>query len=136
MTNYEMDEIERQRDREKLAESIRDKRHKEQKNIYHDYQKLRMDKKNDRFDLEESIMEIWHTEDDLDTVLYNIIDSPRGPLTQDEVVNLISGVKDIHNARMRKLWDVFENFVHTEYTYRINSENIPHDAVTPTPPLD
>ena len=113
MTNYDMDEIERQRDREKLAESIRNnKKSEEQKKIYQDYQKLRMNKKNDRFDLEEGIHSIWQTEDDLDTVLYSIMDATDGPPTTDEIVNMIMGIKELHGARMQRLWDTFENFIH------------------------
>ena len=156
MTNYDMDEIERQRDREKLAESIRGKKSDEQKNIYQDYKKLRMNKKNDRFDLEESIQSVWQTEEDLDTILYSIMDATDGPPSQDEIVNMLMGIKELHGARMQKLWDVFEDFVHNEhdtfwrhqtgnseientrvhdYVGGGNSENIPHDAVSPEPKM-
>jgi len=115
MTNYDMDEIERQRDREKLAESIRGKKSDEQKKIYQDYMKLRADKKNDRFDLEEAIQSIWQTEDDLETVLYSIMDAPDGPPSEDEIVNMILGIKELHGARMQRLWDIFEDFVHDQH---------------------
>ena len=138
MTNYDMDEIERQRDREKLAESIRGKKSEEQKNIYQDYKKLRMNKKNDRFDLEEGIMNIWQTEDDLETILYSIMDATDGPPSEDEIVNMITGVKELHGARMQRLWDTFENFVHNEHDtmwrdIKENQSHIPHDAVSPEP---
>ena len=110
-----MDEIERQRDREKLAESIRGKKSDEQKKIYQDYMKLRADKKNDRFDLEEAIQSIWQTEDDLETVLYSIMDAPDGPPSEDEIVNMILGIKELHGARMQRLWDIFEDFVHGQH---------------------
>jgi hypothetical protein len=134
-----MDEIERQRDREKLAESIRNnKKSEEQKNIYQDYKKLRMNKKNDRFDLEEGIMNIWQTEDDLDTVLYSIMDATDGPPSEDEIVNMIAGIKELHGARMQRLWDTFENFVHSEHDtlwkdIKENQSHIPHDAISPEP---
>ena len=116
MTNYDMDEIERQRDREKLAESIRGKKSDEQKKIYQDYKKLREDKKNDRFDLEEAIQSIWQTEDDLDTVLYAIMDAHTDePPSNDEIVNMILGIKELHGARMQRLWDIFEDFVHSQH---------------------
>ena len=115
MTNYDMDEIERQRDREKLAESIRGKKSDEQKKIYQDYKKLRVDKKNDRFDLEEAIQSIWQTEDDLETVLYSIMDATDGPPSEDEIVNMILGIKELHGARMQRLWDIFEDFVHSQH---------------------
>ncbi len=145
MTNYDMDEIERQRDREKLAESIRGKKSDEQKKIYQDYMKLRADKKNDRFDLEEAIQSIWQTEDDLETVLYSIMDAPDGPPSEDEIVNMILGIKELHGARMQRLWDIFEDFVHSQHDtlwrdikdhQKINDEekyDYPHDAVSPKP---
>jgi len=30
----------------------------------------------DRFDLEEEIQKVWNTEEDLDTILYRIMDAP------------------------------------------------------------
>ena len=101
MTNYDVDEIERQRDREKLAESIRNNKKSNEEH-----------KKNDRFDLERGIMSIWQTEDDLETVLYSIMDATDGPPSEDEIVNMILGIKELHGARMQRLWDTFENFVH------------------------
>jgi len=144
MTNYDMDEIERQRDREKLAESIRGKKSDEQKKIYQDYMKLREDKKNDRFDLEEAIQSIWQTEDDLETVLYSIMDATDGPPSEDEIVNMILGIKELHGARMQRLWDIFEDFVHGQHdtlwrdikNQKIHDEekyDYPHDAVSPQP---
>ena len=144
MTNYDMDEIERQRDREKLAESIRGKKSDEQKRIYQDYMKLREDKKNDRFDLEEAIQSIWQTEDDLETVLYSIMDATDGPPSEDEIVNMILGIKELHGARMQRLWDIFEDFVHGQHdtlwrdikNQKIHDEekyDYPHDAVSPQP---
>ena len=145
MTNYDMDEIERQRDREKLAESIRGKKSDEQKRIYQDYMKLRADKKNDRFDLEEAIQSIWQTEDDLETVLYSIMDATDGPPSEDEIVNMILGIKELHGARMQRLWDIFENFVHSQHdtlwrdikeNQKIHDEekyDYPSDAISPQP---
>ena len=145
MTNYDMDEIERQRDREKLAESIRGKKSDEQKKIYQDYKKLRVDKKNDRFDLEEAIQSIWQTEDDLETVLYSIMDATDGPPSEDEIVNMILGIKELHGARMQRLWDIFEDFVHGQHdtlwrdikeNQKIHDEekyDYPSDAVSPQP---
>ncbi|SVE57541.1 uncharacterized protein METZ01_LOCUS510395, partial [marine metagenome] len=98
MTNYDMDELRRQG---KIPEELKegeyrkhqekfDKKSEEQKRIYQDYKKLREDKKNDRFDLEEAIQSIWQTEDDLDTVLYAIMDAHTDePPSNDEIVNML-----------------------------------------------
>ena len=141
MTNYDMDELRRQG---KIPEEL-EKKSDEQKRIYQDYMKLREDKKNDRFDLEEAIQSIWQTEDDLETVLYSIMDATDGPPSEDEIVNMILGIKELHGARMQRLWDIFENFVHSQHdtlwrdikeNQKIHDEekyDYPHDAVSPQP---
>ena len=65
----------------------------------------------DRFDLEEEIHKVWATEEDLDTILYRIIDAPEEHPTEDELTNMLLGLKEIHNSRCIKLWDVFETMV-------------------------
>ena len=124
MTNYDMDELRRQG---KIPEELKegeyrkhqekfDKKSDEQKRIFQDYKKLKEDKKNDRFDLEEAIHSIWQTEDDLDTVLYAIMDAHTDePPSNDEIVNMILGIKELHGARMQRLWDIFEDFVHNQH---------------------
>ena len=68
--------------------------------------------KYDRFDLEEEIMNVWCTAEDLDTILYRIMDAADGPPTEDEITNMLIGLKEIHNSRCIKLWDIFETMVH------------------------
>ena len=112
MTNYDMDELRRQG---KIPKEL-EKKSDEQKRIYQDYKKLREDKKNDRFDLEEAITSIWQTEDDLDTVLYAIMDAHTDePPSNDEIVNMLLGIKELHGARMQRLSDIFEDFVKSEH---------------------
>ena len=65
----------------------------------------------DRFNLEEEIHKVWATEEDLETVLYRIMDAPEGPPSEDEITNMLIGLKEIHNSRCIKLWDVFETMV-------------------------
>ena len=65
----------------------------------------------DRFVLEEEIHKVWHTEEDLDTILYRIMDAPDGPPSEDEVTSMLIGLKEIHKSRCLKLWDVFETMV-------------------------
>ena len=43
---------------------------------------------NDRFDLEEAISEVFTTNEELETLLYRIGDSPVTP-TEDEILNII-----------------------------------------------
>ena len=64
-----------------------------------------------RFNLEEEIQNVWNTENDLDTILYRIMDAPDGPCSEDEITNMLLGLKEIHKSRCIKLWDVFESMV-------------------------
>ena len=70
-----------------------------------------MTKHYDRFDLEEEIMNIWQTEDDLDAVVHRIMEDP-DPIPNKEIANLIISVSKIHDLRCQKLYDVFEKMVH------------------------
>ena len=64
-----------------------------------------------RFNLEDEIQSVWDTEKDLDTILYRIMDAPDGPCSEDEITNMLLGLKEIHKSRCIKLWDVFETMV-------------------------
>ena len=66
---------------------------------------------NNRFDLETEIMSVWHTADDLDTMLYKLIDAPGGSPSEDTIANMLVGLKEIHEARCEKLMEVFENML-------------------------
>ncbi len=67
--------------------------------------------KYNRFDLEEAIMEAWNTtECDIEGLGYAHFDTPKG-LTEDELMNALTGLKQNHNFRMQKVWDVFEQII-------------------------
>lgn len=92
-------------------------------------------KQYDRFDLEEDIMGVWNTENDLDTILYRILDSSDGPCSEDEIANMILGLKEIHKSRCLKLWDTFENMIKTERIQNndsYNYKNLEIDATAPS----
>ena len=57
-------------------------------------------------DLEDAIYLAWRTSDDLDLFFKHHGDHPR-PMTEDEVSNMIYGIKQIHDMRMEKLFEVF-----------------------------
>ena len=67
--------------------------------------------KYDRFNLEEEIQSVWGTVEDLDTILYRIMDASEGPPSEDDITTMLMGLKEIHNSRCMKLWDVFETMV-------------------------
>ena len=65
----------------------------------------------DRFDLETEISNIRNTEQDLDIILYRMWDSSDGPCSEDEIANMLVGLKEIHKSRCLKLYDVFESML-------------------------
>ena len=65
----------------------------------------------DRFNLEEEILNVWHTKDDLDDVIERIFDDIDGPMTEDEIGNLLIGLSELHNTRCKKLFHVFETMI-------------------------
>ena len=65
----------------------------------------------DRFDLEEQIQNVWQTKDDLDAIAERVSDDPDGPMSEDELVNVLVGLSELHETRMKKLWKVFETMV-------------------------
>ena len=64
----------------------------------------------DRFDLEQCLMECWHTADDIDLLIPQILEDGVDP---DDIANLLIGIRELHNLRMRKALDVFEHLVST-----------------------
>jgi len=69
-----------------------------------------MTKHYDRFDLEEEIMNIWQTEDDLGAVVHRIMEDP-DPITKKEIANFLISVGKLHGLRCQKLFDIFEKMV-------------------------
>jgi hypothetical protein len=105
MTNYDIDELERQGLRTVLAN-------------YTGY---------DFVDLESQIMTVWQTKDDLDAITERIYDDPDGPMTEDEIGNVLIGLSELHETRCKKLWKVFEAIL------KDRANTPPKDAVSPVP---
>ena len=61
---------------------------------------------NDKIDLESAIMLAWQTSDDLDLLFKHHGDHPV-PMTEDEVANVLLGIKVLHDLRMEKLMDTY-----------------------------
>lgn len=60
-----------------------------------------------RINLEDAIHKAWQTADDLDMFFRHHGDHPT-PMTEDEVANMIYGIKQLHEMRMESLWTVFK----------------------------
>ena len=70
--------------------------------------------KYDRFNLEEEIQNVWHTKNDLDAIAERVYDDPDGPMTEDQIGNLLIGLSELHETRCKKLFLVFETMVKEE----------------------
>ena len=55
-------------------------------------------------DLEDAIYKAWQTSDDLELFYKHHGDHPK-PMTEDEVSNMIYGIKQLHDIRMEALMD-------------------------------
>lgn len=60
-----------------------------------------------RFDLEEAITEVFTFNEELDTIIYRVGDSPVTP-TEDDLINMMIGIKELNKVRFEKLWNTFE----------------------------
>ena len=61
-------------------------------------------------ELEEKIMNVWGTADDLDVVLHWIDDeeNKQSPTDDDRLMNMIIGIKSLHVQRSKMLFEEFE----------------------------
>ena len=61
-------------------------------------------------ELEEKIMNVWGTADDLDVVLHWIDDeeNKQSPTDDDRLMNMIIGIKSLHVQRSKILFEEFE----------------------------
>tara|TARA_Y100000361_G_scaffold32652_1_gene27371 strand:+ start:128 stop:415 length:288 start_codon:yes stop_codon:yes gene_type:complete len=61
----------------------------------------------DRFELEEAITDVFTSNEELETLLYRIGDSPVTP-TEDQIQNILIGIIELNKVRYEKLWNTFE----------------------------
>lgn len=64
----------------------------------------------DRFTLEEQITNTLQIQDDLETLIYKIGDSPDRP-TEDQTMNMLIGIIELHKTRHEQLWYTFETLL-------------------------
>ena len=81
---------------------------------------------NDRFDLEEAISDVFTSNEELETLLYRIGDSPVTP-SEDEVMNILIGIIALNKVRYEKLWNTFEVLIEngTITNKSIDNVNLP-----------
>ena len=79
-------------------------------------------------DLEDKIMNVWGTVEDIDTFLYRYLDSPAGEMSEDDIANTLLGIKTLHDQRCQKLWDAFGEVLKSNRDHRHGRQ-----LSTPTP---
>ena len=60
-----------------------------------------------RFDLEQHIMQAWMTSEDIDLLMWRSADCAE-PMSEDELHNMILAIRSLHESRMMKLWNCYE----------------------------
>lgn len=63
-----------------------------------------------QFDLEQQIMQTWHTKEDLEVFLEAYMDGPT-PMTEDETHNIVYGIACMHDLRCSRAFKTFEDLL-------------------------
>lgn len=84
----------------------------------------------DIFDLEQQIMNCWAVVDDIDMLYKHFGDHPKfggrwNSEAEDEMMNLMLGLKSLYELKFQKMWDTFEHVCKDYHTYRKIAENEP-----------
>jgi len=64
----------------------------------------------DRFDLEDDISKMLNTSEEIDDIIYRFGDCPDQP-SEDQMLNMLIGVKELFETRYKRMWDTFEGLV-------------------------
>lgn len=65
-----------------------------------------------RFDFEQEIMECWSVTSDIDTLFGYVCDTPTAEVSQDQIANILLGMKQLYNLKFQKMFATFEELVH------------------------
>lgn len=57
-------------------------------------------------ELEQDIMDAWHVVDDINTVYHR-----SEGLSEDQLMNVLLGIKELYQLKFEKLFDTFEKYV-------------------------
>jgi hypothetical protein len=63
-----------------------------------------------RFELEDSMSNLHQISEDIETIIYAIGDSPIKH-TEDQLLNMLIGMKQLHDTRYQKMWGIFEQLI-------------------------
>ena len=83
---------------------------------------------NDRFDLEQAISDVFTSNEELETLMYRIGDSPVTP-SEDELLNMLIGIIELNKVRYEKLWNTFEALIANGVISNKNVEKLKKNGV-------
>ena len=63
-----------------------------------------------RFELEDAMSNLHQIGEDIETIIYAIGDSPIKH-TEDQLLNMLIGMKQLHDTRYQKMWNIFESLI-------------------------
>ena len=63
-----------------------------------------------RFELEDAMSDLHQIGEDIETIIYAIGDCPIKH-TEDQLLNMLIGIKQLHDTRYQKMWNVFEQLI-------------------------
>jgi hypothetical protein len=67
-------------------------------------------KMNNRFDLEQQIMNCWHVVDDIKTLNQQLQDAS-SKMTEDQIANYLLGLETIYQVKFEQLFALFEQMI-------------------------
>ena len=76
-----------------------------------------------RFELEDAMSNLHQIGDDIETIIYAIGDSPIKH-TEDQLLNMLIGMKQLHDTRYQKMWDTFEQLIQNGTISNKNTEGL------------
>ena len=76
-----------------------------------------------RFELEDAMSNLSLVGEDIDTFIYAIGDCPIKH-TEDQLLNMLIGMKQLHDTRYQKMWDTFEQLIQNGTISDKNTEGL------------
>ena len=55
------------------------------------------------------LYDVYGTGNDIEILIWRMLDDPAGPMTEDEIVNTLQGIIELHKSRCRKLQQKMNN---------------------------
>lgn len=63
-----------------------------------------------RFDLEDAMSKLYCLSDEIDDIMFAYADSDVKP-TEDAILNMLIGIKQLHETRYQRMWQIFEQLI-------------------------